>query len=364
MIAKKFEDVGEIIKDKLEDALKQRGIVNIIIAGKTGVGKSTLINAIFQGNIATTGQGKPVTKETRKFTKKYIPVAIYDTKGLELDKYDETIKSLNKVVKEQSAESDPKEHIHLALVCLSEDSHRVEDGEIKTVEMLSNYMPVIAVITKAKSDNGFKATVSELLPKAKNVIRVRVLPDNLDDGHVLLPMGLEDLVELMMEVAPEGQQQALAAAQKVNIKKKVEQSNIAVVIAASAAAATGATPIPFSDAALLAPIEIGLLTRISVCFGLKISSALLYTLLSSITGVTAATIGGKALVSWLLKASGVGYIAGAAISGATAAMLTTTIGQVYILVLKQLFEKHDGEPPTEDEIAEEFNKSIKNNIKK
>ena len=61
-------DLGATIKQALEEALRERGHVNILIAGRTGVGKSTLINAVFQGNLATTGQGKPVTQETREIT--------------------------------------------------------------------------------------------------------------------------------------------------------------------------------------------------------------------------------------------------------------------------------------------------------
>ncbi len=55
-------DLIQEIKNAMDEALKRRGMANILIAGKTGVGKSTLINSIFQGNLAETGQGKPVTQ--------------------------------------------------------------------------------------------------------------------------------------------------------------------------------------------------------------------------------------------------------------------------------------------------------------
>jgi len=48
-------DIGELLKQKLEEAVKKVGRVNVVIAGRSGVGKSTLINEVFQGRLATTG---------------------------------------------------------------------------------------------------------------------------------------------------------------------------------------------------------------------------------------------------------------------------------------------------------------------
>ena len=56
----RFEDSGEIlsaIKGAIRDATHETGTVNVLIAGRTGVGKSTLINEVFQGRLAETGQG-------------------------------------------------------------------------------------------------------------------------------------------------------------------------------------------------------------------------------------------------------------------------------------------------------------------
>ena len=60
--------------------------LNVVIVGKTGVGKSTLVNAIFREDLATTGTGRPVTQRMCRYTKKDVPLAIYDTKGFELGK--------------------------------------------------------------------------------------------------------------------------------------------------------------------------------------------------------------------------------------------------------------------------------------
>ena len=68
------------INEKINN-LKQ---LNIIIIGKSGVGKSTLIYSLFRGNFAETGLGRPVTQEIRKIVKNDYPLTIYDTPGFEL----------------------------------------------------------------------------------------------------------------------------------------------------------------------------------------------------------------------------------------------------------------------------------------
>ena len=69
---------------KVNDEVKKMPSINILVAGKTGSGKSTLINALFRENIAKTGVGMPVTQHVEKLTKEGVPLSLYDTKGLEL----------------------------------------------------------------------------------------------------------------------------------------------------------------------------------------------------------------------------------------------------------------------------------------
>ena len=65
-------DVDKIAQeavDAIGEKIRNLNTLNIIVAGKTGVGKSTLINAVFRDNLAETGMGKPVTDHMRKITK-------------------------------------------------------------------------------------------------------------------------------------------------------------------------------------------------------------------------------------------------------------------------------------------------------
>lgn len=353
------EDFTNVVNEKLEEALEALGQVNVLIAGKTGVGKSTLINAVFQGNMAETGSGRPVTRHVREISKEGIPLTIWDTRGLEVADFGETLGELERLVDERSKDTDPTRHIHVAWLCIQEDGRRVEPAEIELHKRLSKYMPVIAVITKARADEGFRATVQELLPECRTVVRVRAIGETLDDGHVIPPMGLEELVDATMNVVPDGQKNAFAAAQKASIDQKVKRAQKIVATAAGAAAAVGATPIPFSDAVALVPIQIGMLASISGVFGLGPTRAFLATIVGAAAGSTGATFVGRALVLNALKFVPGANVAAAAIAGTTAAALTTALGTAYISTLKALAQRVDILGAVSHEaIAEEFRKQF------
>ena len=55
-----FDVFTEVLK-KTQEELRNMKKANILIVGKTGVGKSTLINNIFREEMAETGIGKPIT---------------------------------------------------------------------------------------------------------------------------------------------------------------------------------------------------------------------------------------------------------------------------------------------------------------
>ena len=78
------DKIAQLCIDAINEKIKNLNTLNIIVVGKSGVGKSTLINSLFRGNFAETGLGRPVTSEIRRLEKKDYPLAIYDTPGFEL----------------------------------------------------------------------------------------------------------------------------------------------------------------------------------------------------------------------------------------------------------------------------------------
>jgi putative ribosome biogenesis GTPase RsgA len=57
-------DPVQAAQEVYEKAAEQLGRANIAVVGSSGVGKSTLINAMFGFDIAKTGVGRRVTEET------------------------------------------------------------------------------------------------------------------------------------------------------------------------------------------------------------------------------------------------------------------------------------------------------------
>ena len=343
--------LGDAIRKAFEEAMQHRGHANVLIAGRTGAGKSTLINAVFQGNLASTGHGRPITRGTREITKDGVPLTIFDTQGLELGDFAATLAALKALVAERRSDRDPRRHIHVAWVCVSEDLRRVEAAESGLVETLADFMPVLAVVTKARADQGFRAEVQRLLPRATNVVRVRSIGEELDDGHRLPPLGLSELVQATAQLVPDAQQRAFIAAQRADLALKRQKARIIVGASATAAMAVAAAPIPFADAAVLVPIQMGMLASITATYGLDLSEGFLGTVVASTVGGTAATVSGRAIVTGLLKLiPGVGALAGGTVAAATAGALTSALGEAYLAVLGALFEKHHGQQPTPDEV--------------
>jgi uncharacterized protein (DUF697 family) len=309
--------------------------------------------------------GRPVTPHIREISKEGIPVNIFDTRGLELNDYDGNLQELRQFLAARKQRIDPNEHIHAAWLCISEDSRRVEEGESKLMSFLTENAPSIAVITKACADkvpgeiDGFRDIVQRLLPEARSVIRVRAKAITFDDGHRLEPTGLVELIEATNELIPEGHRNALAAAQKVSPKYKLNRAQAIIGASATVAAGIGAIPIPFSDAAFLVPTQIGMLASISVVWGLSLNAGFLSTVVVSAAGVTGATFTGRMIAGNLLKLiPGAGSIIAGVINGTTAAALTTAMGEAYAGALYYLTMTNPDRLPTAEEISEEFKRRL------
>lgn len=321
--------------------------LNILIVGKTGYGKSTLINTIFGEKLAQSGTGKPITQEIKCYTSTKQPdLAIYDSRGLELNAPD-TITNIKQFLSSNHSK-DPNEQIHIVWFCIAEPSRRLEGAEIELFKAIKQHkFPLVAVITKAsqdKDENGqsFKTFVQgKLSIDESQVVRTRALEIEDDDGNLQKPKGIDELLEQSCKYMDEGKANALARFQDYN-KEQRRQANIAhaktlVNRYAASCSAAAATPIPFSDIAILIPIQIGMILHISNIFGINISkenAAKLLTALLSVVGTAFTVRFGVQLLGNVLKfIPGFGSVAGGAINATIALGTTKVMGNAYIAYL-------------------------------
>lgn len=201
-------------------------------------------------------------------------------------------------------------------------------------------VPVIIVLTQAMDETQARSIKSVLQNENLHVVQIvpvlaqdRVL--NISGQHIVQKsFGLDVLIQVMAELLPDELQSTLQNVQKASLKLKQKKANEIVSAAASAAAITGASPIPFSDCAVLIPAQITMLASITAVYGIKVEGNLLKTLISATIGVGGATVLGRTAVSTILKfIPGVGTVVGGAISAVTAAMITGALGEVYIKIM-------------------------------
>jgi len=344
----------ESVLQETSKHLRSIGLVNIVVAGQTGVGKSSLINAVFGEEFARTAAGRPVTQQAEWFTSDKIPLRVLDTKGLEAKDYTATVEDLRAEIELARSAADPRDQLHIAWVCISAPSSRIQDCEIDIIRVLNRYnIPVIVVLTRYDDDDEFLEIVDEVLAQ-RRVAREAIIGVRAVAKKNRPTVGLTEVVTATFRALPNAHRAAFAASQKVNLDLNLEAANEYVTAAAAAAAAAAIIPIPFADALALAPIQTGMLVAVSASFGLQLDRAQMMQLLTTVMGCLALSVAGRWAVGSVMKLlPGPGSIIGAGVNAGLAGSLTMTLGRVYINFLHD-FILSNRRVPSADEIITAF----------
>lgn len=319
-------------------AEQRLGHANILISGQTGVGKSTLINAVFRVPLAAEGTGKPVTKNVKRYDVDGVPVRIYDTPGIELGHAKkDVIRDYMKTIAD-SRKRGPDMVIHVAWYCIDAGQTRVQDYDIEIVRALATEVPVILVLTQSIDDQRASALehtiAAEGLPIEGRPVRTLARERSVA-GHTIPPRGLEELVERTNDILPEAVRRAFANAQGVVIRLKANHARAVVGASSAAAAAIGAVPIPVPDAAVLMPVQLGMLASINGIFGMDMGSDRAVNLIRGLVGQGGVTVVGRQIAANLLKViPGVSVI-----NAAVAAALTAALGEAYIQLCTEMLRR-------------------------
>ncbi len=327
------------------------GRVNILVAGQTGVGKSTLVNAIFGSAVAQTGRGRPVTQGVEVFEPPGLPLRLFDTRGLELKDYESTLAAVKKVITDSAQGGRQEERIHLAWLCINEMSDKVQDAEVELAEHVAEYdIPVVVVLTKALSgSDAFKAEVHKLIAAARDVVRVLA-----ERGGPVQPFGLDTLVHITKGLIPGALQAAFVAAQKVDMVLKRDAARGLLWQYASAAATAAAVPVPVAGVPAVVGANIGMITAIAARMGVQMTSATITALAGSIAAaLTASTVARLAAGQVAMLFPGVGSVVGGGVNAALAGSATYALGYGFTEFLYHYGEQN-GRMPAGEELQEEF----------
>lgn len=328
-------------RQEFDRASERLGRFNLAIFGKTGVGKSTLINAIFGEQVAGTGIGEPVTKGSHLHLDKRGRLGIVDTEGLEVGRDDKKlIADLRKLIK-ATRRLPVAEQIHLAWYCVRPMDRRFEDSEADFIRELARLdIPVLLVFTQVPRD-----AEGRFHPDAVQMARHITELGLPIIGHPHMtnaardpftgqpPHGLMELLRASFRVTPEAVHAALASAQQIDPRAKAAVAQKAVTAAAASAAGVAAVPLPFADAAALVPIQLGMMARVAHLYDIPFDRAAMLAVAST----SAATMGGRAAVTNLIKLiPGAGSIAGGVIGAGVASAFTLGMGRAWISVCERV----------------------------
>ena len=181
-------------------------VTNVLIIGKSGVGKSTLLNYLFGQRLEETGTGRPITQKGI-FEHVYeldesFEAHIYDTWGLEPDQSEEWLSLINDEIKKHDS-SNMADWFHTILYCINASSGRIEDFELTFLQRLMVANSNVVVVFTHSDVAGTEETVEAIRKllmedhriKSCNIVRVCSEEKRLIGGISTKRFGRDELLE-------------------------------------------------------------------------------------------------------------------------------------------------------------------------
>lgn len=367
MISQDGKSTVQYMEDLISEAKKNFrdfiGKGKILVVGKTGVGKSSLINAVFGKETCKTGSGKPITQHIEEFTTSDSLITLIDSKGLELADYESLKDELIDYINKKNNSDNQFDYINLCWLCIDYQGRRVEEAEVDLFKKLADIgVKSIIVLTKyyPPHDKKFEDEVNKIFGEPG--VKVNSISVTNDDGSELYKtQGLDLLIEKTNDMLPEAQRKAFIAAQRVDKKKKEDAAKRIIATAAAAAgAAAGVNPLPVPDAAVIIPIQIGMMMGINSVF--NISNNNIKSMLAPVLGPLALGYAGPQVAAFFAKfIPGIGTAVGGVINASVASSLTYTAGSLYLKAITELYENNNASEISMSDIAKNFQSLIDKN---
>ena len=202
----------------------------ILLIGRSGVGKSTIINAIFDYDLAETGIGRPITMYDKPKKYEYLnhdDLELYDTRGIELDPnygIDKTSKKVEEFITEQLRKKEP---INAIWYCVT--GSKIEDIELFLIKKLQGMykddsLPVIIVYTQCVDDEIFVQFKDYLNLQFNNQVNITKILAKMKKlkGINLQSYGLEELLSQTKQFIDKNKDLVSLSTAKTKTEEKME----------------------------------------------------------------------------------------------------------------------------------------------
>lgn len=331
---------------------------NVLLIGNSGVGKSTLINAVLGEDRAETNWGTAgTTKELKLYETDGIPFRLIDTVGFEPNwlKEMQAINSVQKWSRDSAKEGKEDTRINLIWFCVDGTANKLFP---KTLENLSRAtrmwksVPVIVVITKSYSepdrDRNIEMVNTAFANQKRKVNIRKIVPVvasiyTINDNAYAPPFGVDNLIEITNELMPEGIKAHEKDLADFNLSRKRFFAHSIVAATTFTGVVVGAVPVPFSDALILGPIEMMMFNQLAKTYGINKdnqSSNMINRMLEAGT----VSIAAKTALSALKAIPGIN-LAASAVNAIVAGVIIASLGEAAVYIFEKIYL---GEKTTED----------------
>lgn len=187
---------------------------NILILGKSGSGKSALLNFLWGREVARVAAGRPVTpKEDGSdcgifrypaIHRNGMEMVVYDSWGMEADKAKEWREIIDRQIREREQSESIGDWFHTIIYCISAKGARIEDFEIESVirPLIAQGNSVAFVLTKSdiasKEERSALREILEAEFPAERVLEICSVSQTLRNGERKAAFGLEALQSEIM----------------------------------------------------------------------------------------------------------------------------------------------------------------------
>lgn len=324
---------------------------NVLVIGNSGVGKSTLINAVLGENRAKTGYGATgITSALEVYESKELPFRIIDTIGFEptFIKEQKAINAVKKWSKNSAKDGNENSQINVIWFCVDGTARKLFPKAIDSLARATSLwktVPVITVITKSYSVPERKENIEMVqntfnlqkkhAKNLKSIIPVVAQTYSINDTAFAPPDGIAELIDATNKLMPEGIKAASYDLANFKLGRKKAFAQSIVGISTASAIAIGAVPLSIADAALLTPLEIAEINAIAKVYGIK-NDAQSKQFLNQIVEVGTVGIAAKTAIAALKNIPGIGLSA-AALNAVIAGSIVAALGEGSIYAFEQVY---------------------------